>query len=198
MGDSEVVAAIVGAVLGGFLAAGSSLAVNTWQVRRQQGEVRRLFALMLIEDLRVAVTLYEQIAEDWKRSQMVHFPTLNELADSRQIFERSRETAALLKDVDLRTDLFQYYRRSTQQQLKLRNMQQQRHDWQAVIRERRAELLRADPTLPDQELWNTLVRERPVEMEALQNAPKLLEVEVKELLAQIPSMKLLIDKLKAQ
>lgn len=63
----------------------------------------------------------ERLAEDWENSKIVWFSTINEIDASRHTYNKNSDWIALIKDDDLRKKIAQYYRRSANHLLQLRN-----------------------------------------------------------------------------
>ena len=121
---------IIAALIGGFLAAGTGWFL---QDRAEASRIKRLKELLIIgitDDLKTSVELYGRVIDEWEKSQIVWFTTLNELRESRQTYLKNRDWMALMKDETLRQKLFKYYHRSADHITVLENQQRRKYDIQ--------------------------------------------------------------------
>ena len=138
---------ILAAIVGGFLAAGTGWFL---QSRLEASRISRLKNLLIVgitDDLTNSLELYDQISEDWERSRIVWFNLLTEIADSRHIYVNNRDSIVLLDDPDLRTRIFQYYRKSGNHLLSLQNAQQRTYDIQGKYNQAVQSCQLQNPTL---------------------------------------------------
>ncbi len=158
---------LIAALVGGFLAAGTGWFL---QVRLEASRLKRLKQLLLLgisDDLKSAAELYARVIDEWEKSQIVWFTTLNELRESRQTYLRNRDWMVLIKDETLRQKLFKYYHRSADHINLLENQQRRKYDIQSKLNE----------VMRDVQLRNAaLTREQ-----ALQQAVQLMHAEDQEL-----------------
>jgi hypothetical protein len=82
------------------------------------------------DDLRNSVELYDRIAEDWEKSRTIWFNLVDELFESRHVYANNKDWITVIDDEELRKEIFQYYRKSAQHLLQLRNAQQRKYDIQ--------------------------------------------------------------------
>jgi hypothetical protein len=108
----EIVSAVIGAVVGGFLAAGAGLLVEYRKNVSREKKLRALFKTAIIDDLKNSLNLYEKIQEEWSKSNLIWFVTLDEIRKSRRIYEKFYEHILLFKSEDLRQKVFKYYQKS--------------------------------------------------------------------------------------
>lgn len=158
---------LIAALVGGFLAAGTGWFL---QVRLEASRLKRLKQLLVLgitDDLKSAAELYARVIDEWEKSQIVWFTTLNELRESRQTYLRNRDWMVLIKDEALRQKLFKYYHRSADHINLLENQQRRKYDIQAKLND----------VMRDLQLRNAaLTREQ-----ALQQAVQLMQAEDQEL-----------------
>jgi gas vesicle protein len=110
--SAEIIAAIIGAVIGGFLAACAGLIVEWRKGVARENNLSRLFSTAITDDLKNSILLYEKIQEDWSKSSLIWFVTINELRKSRQTYEKYNEHVLLFKSPELRQRISKYYLRS--------------------------------------------------------------------------------------
>lgn len=158
---------IVAALIGGFLAAGTGWFL---QARLEKSRLKRLKQLLLLgiaDDLKSSAELYARVIDEWEKSQIVWFTTLNELRESRQTYLRNRDWMVLINDEALRQKLFKYYHRSADHINLLENQQRRKYEIQAKLND----------VMRDLQLRNAaLTRDQ-----ALQQAVQLMQAEDQEL-----------------
>lgn len=159
---------IIAALVGGFLAAGTGWFL---QNRLEASRLKRLKQLLIIgisDDLKSSTELYSRVIDEWEKSQIVWFTTLNELKESRQTYLKNRDWMVLIKDEELRQKLFKYYHRSADHINLLENQQRRKYDIQAKLND----------VVRDLQLRNdVLAREQ-----ALEQAVHLMHAEDQELM----------------
>jgi hypothetical protein len=158
---------LLAAIIGGFLAAGTGWFL---QYRLEAARLERGYKLLLVgicDDLKASLELYERLLDEWGKTQVVWFTTLNELRESRQIYLKNREWLILVKDENLRQKVFRYYHRSAEHINLLENQQRRKYDIQAKLNDLVRDLQLRTPQL---------VREQ-----GLQQAASLMQAEDQEL-----------------
>lgn len=109
---AELAAAIVAAIIGGFLAGGTGYLLDRKREEEKANLIKRLLVAGITDDLQHSLTLYEKIAEEWDKSRTIWFSTLNELKESRRTYQNNKDWVTLLEDQELRSTIFRYYLRS--------------------------------------------------------------------------------------
>ncbi len=110
--SGEIVAAIIGALIGGLLAAGTGWFLDRSRETARLSRARELLTMAICDDLEHAINLYEKIREDWERTKIVWFSTLNELRGSRHTYENNKDWIHIFNDAMLRRKIFKYYLQS--------------------------------------------------------------------------------------
>jgi hypothetical protein len=87
----------------------------------------------ITDDLKSSIDLYDRVIDEWEKSQIVWFTTLNEHRESRQTYIKNRDWMALLNDEGLRQRLFRYYHRSADHINLLENQQRRKYDIQTKL-----------------------------------------------------------------
>lgn len=105
-------AEIIATIIGGFLAAGTGWFLQNRAENERTDKARRLLTTAICDDLQHATTLYEKIDGEWEKTKTVWFSTLNELRESRQTYQNSKDWIVLFEKSDLRKRIFHYYLRS--------------------------------------------------------------------------------------
>lgn len=166
---------IVAAVVGGFLAAGAGWFLQNRLEASRMARMKKLLLVGVMDDLKSSEDLYGRVLDEWDKSGIVWFTTLNELHESRQIYLKNREMLVLLEKEATRQRIFKYYHRSAEFLNLLENQQRRKYDIQNRLNELIRELQIRDPALDSES--------------ALKQAVPLLQAEDQELSwlnAQLP------------
>ena len=148
---------MIAAVVGGFLAAGTGWFLQNRQEAARIDRSRRLMIVGLRDDLKSSIELYDRILDEWDKSGIVWFTTINELRESRQIYLRNRELLVLLKSEESRQRIFRYYHRSADHLNLLENQQRRKYDIQSKLTEVTRDLQLRDSNLAHQEALHLAV-----------------------------------------
>ena len=183
---------IVAALVGGFLAAGTGWFLQVCLEASRLKRLKQLLLLGIIDDLKSAAELYGRVIDEWEKSHIVWFTTLNELRESRQTYLRNRDWMVLIKDEALRQKLFKYYHRSADHINLLENQQRRKYDIQTKLNDLMRDLQLRDSELSREQALEQGVRLMQPEDQELaginnllpQNIQKMrdFKVEAKELL----------------
>lgn len=119
---------IIATVIGGFLAAGTGWFLQ-WRLEKSRlNRLKKLFLVGIKDDLNNSLELYNRLIEDWEKTQIIWFTTLNEFNESREVYVRNKDWITLLPDESTRKKILQYYRRSANHLVQLQNAQQRKYD----------------------------------------------------------------------
>lgn len=105
---------IIAAVIGGFLAAGTGWFLQTRLELSRTDKARALLTTGICDDLNHSLSLYEKIDEEWTKTKIIWFSTLNELKESRQTYKDNKNWIVLFEDPGTRQKIFKYYLRSAE------------------------------------------------------------------------------------
>jgi len=119
---------IIATIAGGFIAAITGWFVQTRIEASRTKRLKKLLILGITDDLDNSLDLYDQLTENWERSQVVLFNLLTEVLDSRHVYVNNRDSIVLINDTNLRNKIFQYYRKSGNHLLNLQSLQQRKYD----------------------------------------------------------------------
>lgn len=126
---------IVAAIIGGFLAAGAGWFLQ-WRLESSRvNKMKELLKTGILDDLKTAIDLYDRLIDEWDKTKIVWFTTLNELRESRQIYNKNRDWLVLLNDEPIRQRIFKYYHRSADHTNLLEHQQQRKYQIQAKLNE---------------------------------------------------------------
>lgn len=107
--SNEIWGAIIGAIIGGFLAAISGVSVNWISEKIKRKNLLILFKQAIIDDLNNSKSLFEKIQEEFSKSNTIWFATLKEIRKSHEFYERSRDNILLFKSENLRQKISNFY-----------------------------------------------------------------------------------------
>jgi hypothetical protein len=138
---------ILSAIVGGFLAAGTGWFLQTRLEASRQKKIKELLLIGMSDDLRNSLELYVRLEEDWEKSRVIWFTTINELTESRHIYTNNKDWITLIKNEELRKNILKYYRKSANHLIQLQNTQQRKYDIQNRFNAQVQELRIKNPTL---------------------------------------------------
>lgn len=121
--SSEIIAAIIGAFLGGLFSAGTGWFLDKRREEARISRARELLTMAICDDLKHAISLYEKVDEEWKKTKIVWFSTLNEIKGSRHTYENNKDWIHVFDDAQLRSNIFRYYLQSSDCISLLENLQ---------------------------------------------------------------------------
>jgi hypothetical protein len=123
--------------------------------------------------------LFNRLSDDWDKSKVVWFTTINEFAESREVYIKNKDWISLLHNDDLRVKILRYYRRSANHILQLQNSQQRKYDIQRKYNELVLDLRRQDPATPIEDISAMAIRLLDAEDHELgflnEQLPKLIQ-----------------------
>lgn len=108
----EIDQAILGAIIGGFLAAISGVVLYFLQKWWERKKLNQLFITAIKDDLTNSIPLYEKIKSTGKSQKFIPFESIIGLKKSRQIYEKFQEHLLLIEPYTLRKRIFDYYLQS--------------------------------------------------------------------------------------
>jgi hypothetical protein len=140
-----VIAELAAAVLGGAITAGTGWFLERRREAAKLHQTRSLLTRAILDDLNNSLAIYDKIAEEWERTKIVWFPTLNELKLSRQPYLNGKDWAAVLDDENLRRELFRYYMQSAEKIALLERGQTRKYELERIYNDVRRHILLTDP-----------------------------------------------------
>ena len=149
---------IIAALVGGFLAAGTGWFLQNRLEASRLKQLKQLLIIGISDDLKSSADLYSRVIDEWDKSQIVWFTTLNELRESRQTYLKNRDWMVLIKDEGLRQKLFKYYLRSADHINLLENQQRRKYDVQGKLNEVVRDLQLRNDALPREQALEQAVR----------------------------------------
>ncbi|RJO60291.1 hypothetical protein C4544_05365 [candidate division WS5 bacterium] len=194
----QIIAAVVGAIIGGFLAAGAGWFLDRKREEARRAEVRSLLSTGISDDLQHSIQLYDRMLEDWERSKVIWFATLIELRESRQTYLNNKDWIVLFDNAELRKKLFRYYLKSTDLINTLEYRQRRKYEIEDKFNDLTRSLQLQNPTFTHNDAVRTAVSYMEHEdkeytslkesiPEAVNKLPNF-KIEAKELLDQIIQM----------
>ncbi len=138
---------IVAAVIGGFLAAGTGWFLQNRLEASRVGRMKQLLLVGITDDLKSSADLYDRMLDEWNKSQIVWFTTINELRESRQTYIKNREWIVLIENEAVRQRVFRYYHRSADHLSLLENQQRRKYEIQGKLNDLIRDLRLRDPVM---------------------------------------------------
>ncbi len=126
---------VVAALIGGFLAAGTGWLLQVQLEKSRLKRTKKLLALGITDDLEQSIHLYDRIDDEWDKSQMIWFSSLNELKESRQTYQNNKDWILVYEDADLRKQIFQYYLKSADRINTLEYQQRRKYEIEHKLNE---------------------------------------------------------------
>lgn len=108
----DIYSAIIGPIIGGFLAALTGVLLYNYQLRCNKKNLNKLFITAIRDDLSNSIPLYEKIKNIGKTQKFIAFEATNGLRKSRQIYEKYTEHLLLIEPFEFRKRIFDYYLQS--------------------------------------------------------------------------------------
>ncbi len=149
--SSEILAAIIGAFIGGLFSAGTGYVLIRWQEAARISRARELLTMAICDDLQHSISLYEKIDEEWKKTNLVWFSTLNELRGSRHTYENNRDWVHIFNNPELRREIFRYYLQSLDCINTLENQQRRKYEIRNKFNDTVRQLKLSNSTMTDDE-----------------------------------------------
>ena len=191
---------IIAAVIGGLLAAGVGVLLQNRQEINRLKRLKLGLVRAIQDDLNLALTLFDKIIDEWDKSQIVWFNTVNELLESRLTVINNRDNLVLFDDDVFRLKVFKYYNNSFQHLSTLQNSQQQKYNIESKLNEIVRDVKIKDGRLGHEKAVETAISLMPSEDQNLriintslpENITKVKDLKViaKEILAHLPQLKL--------
>lgn len=142
---------IIAAIIGGFLAAGTGWFLQNRAEKDRTDKSRHLLTTAICDDLQHAITLYEKIDDEWGKTKTIWFATLNELRESRQTYQNSKDWIVLFENADLRKKIFRYYLRSSDLLNNLEYQQRRKYELETKYNDLIRDIKYKTPQLSDAE-----------------------------------------------
>lgn len=109
---SAEITQVIAAVIGGLLAAGTGWFIENRKDNARLRRARELIITGISDDLQHSVELYEKISDEWEKSRIIWFSSLNELKESRSAYMNHKNEITLFGNPEIRKRLFKYYLQS--------------------------------------------------------------------------------------
>ena len=142
-----MIAELGAAALGGFLAAATGWLLDRQREATKLERTRSLLTRAILDDLTYSQQIYDKVAEEWAKTKIVWFSTLNELNQSRQPYMNSKDGVVILDDESLRRDIFRYYLQSTDKIAILENSQSRKYALERTYNDLLRQIQANDPAI---------------------------------------------------
>ncbi len=103
---------IIAAVVGGFIAGGTGWFIDWKRENRKFQNLRKLLITGICDDLQHSLTLFDKVSEEYQKTRIIYFATLNEIRESRYVYQNNKDWITVFEDGDLRKQIFRYYLQS--------------------------------------------------------------------------------------
>lgn len=107
--NMQIIAALLGALVAGLIGVGLYF-LQQWNNRRT---LRNAFIDVIKDDLANSVNFYQQLKDTGETQRFISFEIITGLRKSRTIFDKYMEHLILIKPIDLRKRIFNYYLQSS-------------------------------------------------------------------------------------
>lgn len=180
--SSEIIAAIIGALIGGSLSAGTGLFLQRAREYARLSRTKELLTMAICDDLEHSISLYEKIDEEWKKTKIVWFSTLNELKGSRHTYENNKDWVHIIDAPKLRREIFRYYLQSADCISLLENLQKRKDELRTKIWDIVSQIKLNDPNKTDEDALKLAVKIMSREDQELGNLDQLIPESISKLL----------------
>ena len=100
---------IIAAVVGGFIAGATGWFVDWKREDRKIRNLRKFLITGICDDLQHTPTLFDKLIEEYNKTCIIYFATLNELKESRHVYQNNKDWMIIFENGDLRKQIFKYY-----------------------------------------------------------------------------------------
>ena len=105
---------LLSAMLGGFLAAGTGWLLQIQIERQKVARIRKFLSIAIADDLEHSLNIYDRIEDEWSMTSTIWFSSLNELRESRAVFNNNKDSIISFNDQKIRRRIFKYYLKSSE------------------------------------------------------------------------------------
>jgi hypothetical protein len=106
----DILSSVLGAVIAGII----GIFTVSLQERKRLSKLREVLILGISDDLKKTLVIFDQIENEWDKTQQIWAFTLNEIKNSRSVYDRNRDYTLLIENENLRESLVDYYFKSSQ------------------------------------------------------------------------------------
>lgn len=150
---------IIPTLIGGFLAGMAMFGVSWLELRRK----KKWFAEAIKDDLEKSIVLYQNIMNDWGKDNTVWYVTIDEIIESRKVYEQSGDYL-LGFPKNIRRRINNYYLQSKNAVVSLKIMQQRKYEldnqyWKHFAKIKENKKSKSDDAIRQEILESKLFRE---------------------------------------
>ena len=160
---------LAAAALGGFLAAGTGWFLDRQRETSKLRRTRHLLVRAILDDLTYSMQIYDKVSEEWEKTKIVWFSTLNELKQSRQPYMNSKDWIVVLDDEELRREIFRYYLQSTDRITYLENAQNRKYALDRIYNDLLRQIKLSEPDITPEAANSQALRTMDNENKEFQN-----------------------------
>ena len=143
---------IIAAIIGGFLAAGTGWLLEGRKEQLRLQKSKKLLTTSICDDLNHSLSLYDKVQEEWDKTKIIWFSTLNELKESRQTYINNKDWIVIFEEEKIRKRIFQYYLRSAEVISLLEFRQKRKYELENKYNDLVRDIKFKDPSLSDEDV----------------------------------------------
>lgn len=143
---------IIAAIIGGFLAAGTGWLLESRKEQLRLQKSKKLLTTSICDDLNHSLSLYDKVQEEWDKTKIIWFSTLNELKESRQTYINNKDWIVIFEEEKIRKRIFQYYLRSAEVISLLEFQQKRKYELENKYNDLVRDIKFKDPSLSDEDV----------------------------------------------
>ncbi len=173
---------VLSTFVGAFLAAGTGYLFERRRENICLVQARKLLKSAIADDLQYAVTLYDKLAEEWEKTKTIWFSTLNEIRESRFIYENNnKDWVHVFNDPELRRRIFRYYLQSAERISNLEYQQRRKYEIAARLNDTVRDIKLKHPNLPHTEALKSAVGYMENENREYENLGQVIPESIRKL-----------------
>jgi hypothetical protein len=149
--DDQFLVQIMAATIGGAIAAGTGWFIDWRRESRKFDKARALLITGMCDDLQHSLVLFDKVSEEYQKTRTIYFATLNELKESRYVYQNNKDWITIFDDGDLRKHIFSYYLQSNDAISMLEFEQRRKYDLENKHNELVTKIKSENTTMSDED-----------------------------------------------
>ncbi|GEM_PF-1322446 len=147
--DYQFFSQIIAATVGGLIAGGTGWFIDFRREARKFDKLQALLITGICDDLQHSLLLFDKVFDEYEKTKVIYFATLNELRESRYVYQNNKDWVTIFEDGDLRKQIFKYYLQSNDTISKLQFQQSRKYDLENKHNELVTKIKSEKPTISD-------------------------------------------------
>ena len=160
---------IISTFVGGALAAGTGYLFERRKDFVRIDQTRRMLSAGIRDDLKHTIGLYEKVSEEFEKTQTIWFATLQEIRESRFLYNNNRDWVHVFNDHELRRRIFLYYLKSMNTINMLEFNQKRKSEIVNLFGVNKENIKRAEPGISDSDASSRAIMGMPNESQEFNN-----------------------------